>query len=273
VTGWRLVAIVALSGVSVVTTASASAPRLFTAATTDGCLTSLPGAVVGLPPATPPVPPKLFVYSFPPGRLLPRVHAKLVAWYGEKPNGGYEGVTLSFLKNVHDARASFKRLVWPYGGKVVRNVVVGWDQSSAPKKSLQRTVLGCLRAEAGDGGTPAPKRSTPHASLATFAGYWGGHTRGLRITSGGRAVESASDGCCMRLYHMTFQVLSVSGTLTRATAAYRVTSFKRYARLVPRLQRGHVGKLLLRNGIVTNSLTKDFFCSGPAWGATGACGA
>src|SRR5437764_7988926 len=111
VAGWRVVAIVALSGVSVVTTASASAPRLFTPAATDGCLTSLPGAIVGLPPATPPAPPNLFVYSFPPGRLLPRVHAKLGAWYGERPNGGYEGVTLSFLKNVHDARASFKRLV------------------------------------------------------------------------------------------------------------------------------------------------------------------
>jgi hypothetical protein len=67
--------------------------------------------------------------------------------------------------------------------------------------------------------------------------------------------------------------LSVSGTLTRAAAAYRVTSFKRYESGVRRLRVGDVGTLLLRNGIVTNTLTRDFFCSGPAWGATGACGA
>ena len=72
---------------------------------------------------------------------------------------------------------------------------------------------------------------------------------------------------------MTFQILSVSGTLTRATARYRVTSFKRYHRDVHLLHAGQIGKLLLRNGIVTNTLTHDFFCSYPAWGATMACGA
>lgn len=72
---------------------------------------------------------------------------------------------------------------------------------------------------------------------------------------------------------MTFQILSVSGTLTRATAVYRVTSFKRYDRAVPKLHTGRIGKLLLRNGIVTNTLSRVFFCSDPAWWATGACGA
>jgi hypothetical protein len=41
----------------------------------------------------------------------------------------------------------------------------------------------------------------------------------------------------------------------------------------PLLRVGEVGTLLLRNGIVTNGLTRDFFCSGPDRGATGACGA
>jgi hypothetical protein len=72
---------------------------------------------------------------------------------------------------------------------------------------------------------------------------------------------------------MTFQILAVSGTVTRATATYRVTSFKRYESSVARLHRGQVGKLLLRNGIVTNTATGVYFCSDPAWGATGACGA
>jgi hypothetical protein len=72
---------------------------------------------------------------------------------------------------------------------------------------------------------------------------------------------------------MTFEILSVTGTLTRAAAVYRVTSFMRSDRVVPRLRTGQIGRLLLRNGIVTNSLTRVFYCSDPAWWATGACGA
>ena len=117
----------------------------------------------------------------------------------------------------------------------------------------------------------AAKRPPP-ATLATFAGGWGGHTRGLSITSTGRGREDADDGCCTREYELTFQILSVNGTLTRATAFYRATSFKPYESGM-RLHVGDVGKLVLKNGIVTNTLTGDFFCSGPAWGATGACGA
>jgi hypothetical protein len=71
---------------------------------------------------------------------------------------------------------------------------------------------------------------------------------------------------------MRFRILSVSGTLTRASVVYRVTWFRRYDRGVRRLHVGEVGRLLLRNGIVRNKLTRDFFCSNPAWGATNACG-
>lgn len=271
VAGWRMVAIATVSGVSCVASASAAgAPPLYTAAATEGCLASLPDAIVGLPPATPPMPPALFVFSLPPDRYPPRAQGNLGTWYGHKGEG-YEGVTLSFFKNVQDARASFKSMWWLYGGRLVRNVAVAWDQSPAPRASVQRTVLGCLRVGPSAGG--APKRATPRASLASFAGYWGGHTRGLRITSGGRGVEDVNSGCCFREYHMTFQILSVSGTLTRATAAYRATSFKRFDRHVARVRVGRVGELLLRNGMVTNSLTRVFFCSNPAWGATGVCGA
>jgi hypothetical protein len=80
-------------------------------------------------------------------------------------------------------------------------------------------------------------------------------------------------GCCFRAYKMTFQILSLRGTLIRATAAYRMTSFNRYDPHVPKLRVGRLGKLRLRNGIVTNTLTETYFCSDPAWGATGACGA
>jgi hypothetical protein len=65
------------------------------------------------------------------------------------------------------------------------------------------------------------------------------------------------------IYQMAFQTLSVSGTLKRATAVYRVTSFRRYDRGGRRRHMADVGKLLPRNGIVTNTLTRDFFCSDP----------
>jgi hypothetical protein len=273
-----MLATVALGGVALAATASGAAAQapLYTLAATQSCLTGLPNAVAGLPAARPPVPPALFVYALARDDVStwegvgprPRAHKQLGAWYGD---GRYQGIILSFFKSTPDARASLKSLAWLYGGKLIRNVVVTWDQKSTPSRGVRNTVFGCLRSEAA-GGSVASKRSPP-ASLATFAGGWGEHTRGLSITSSGLGREGANDGCCIRVYQMTFQILGVSGTLTRATAVYRVTSFRRFESGMRRLHVGEVGKLLLRNGIVTNSLTHDFFCSDPAWGATGACGA
>ena len=275
VVGGRVLAVVAVLGVSLAAIASAASapPHRYTVLGTEACLKRLSNAVVGLPPATPPASPALFIYSFRRDRLPSRALGKLGAWRGHKGVSTYEGMTLSFFKNSHDARVAANTLLWLYGGKRMRNVVVAWDQRSVPRGSLRATVLGCLPAEPAGKGAPAPKGATPHATLATFAGHWGGHTRGLRISSGGQGVESADSGCCVRVYRISFQILSVSGTVTRATAAYRGTSFKRYESRIVRLHVGQVGKLLLKDGIVTNTLTADYFCSDPAWGATGACGA
>jgi hypothetical protein len=268
---------VALGGAAVAAAASGAAAKapVYTVAATQSCLTALPNAVGGLPPTTPPVHPALFVYALARddvstwgvGQPRPRVHRQLGAWYGD---GRYEGIILSFFKSVAAARASLKSLAWLYGGKLVRNVVVTWDQQSVPRLSVRKSVIGCLRSRLV--GRPATKRPPP-ATLATFVGGWGGHTRALSITSAGRGREGASDGCCTRVYQLMFQILSVKGTLTRATAVYRVTAFKRYESGVRRLHVGDVGKLVLKDGVVTNTLTGDFFCSDPAWGATVACGA
>ena len=273
----RVAAIVVPVGLLLATTTFSgnASPRLYALAVTEACLESLPHAIAGLPPSTPPVPPALFVYSFQPSRFPPGAHGQLGTWDATKGGAKYEGILLSFFETAPDARRlrNSQTWFWLYGGRVVRNVVVGWDQNRAPTRSLQTAVLGCLRVEPAAGGRPAPSRSTPHASLATFAGRWGGHTRGLSITRSGRGFESANDGCCEHVYEMTFQILSLGGTLTRASAAYRVRSFKRYKPYVSELHPGQVGRLLLRNGIVTNTLARDFFCSDPAWDATGACGA
>jgi hypothetical protein len=242
--------------------ASGTAPGLYTAEATEACLESTPGAVVGMPPATPPVPPALFVSFLPADAVPAPVEGRVAAWRGR--GRAYEGVTITFFLGAPVTRKWLNALESIYGGGTVDgNVVLAWDQSST-SASFRSTVLGCLRAAA-----PA----VPAAGLGTFAGAWGGHTRGLTITAGGRGLESTDDGCCDHEYRLGFQILSVSGTLTRATATYRVTSFARYHDDVPNIRAGQSGKLLLKDGIVTNTLTRTIFCSDPAWGATGACGA
>jgi hypothetical protein len=271
VAGWLISAILVLGGIPFVATDCSGNPhhRLYSIGATKACLSDLPNAIVGLPPANPPVPTALFVSSIPRDRVPLRADGQLGAWAGQDGRG-YDGLIVTFFKTTDAARASYKSLVSLYGGKLIRNVVVAWDQSTVPPKSLQNTVTDCLRA--GPGGTPTPHRP-PKASLATFAGYWGGHTRGLRITPGGQATESTNDGCCTRVYDMSYEIRSVSGTLTDATATFRVTSYKRHEKYGPDLTGRQVGKLHLKNGIVTNSLTEVYFCSVPAWGATMACGA
>ena len=78
----------------------------------------------------------------------------------------------------------------------------------------------------------------------------------------------------MRAYDLLFEILRVTGTVTSATATYRVTQFKRYPPFDrPIMHVGQVGELRLRNGVVTNRFSDDYFCSDPAWEATGVCGA
>jgi hypothetical protein len=238
----------------------AALARIAPADGTEACLEALPHAIAGLPPATPPATPLLFVYRLPSGMLNPPMVAQLSAW--SSANGPtYEGATIAFFKSVRAAKAYMR-----FGGTRVGTTVVGWDHAPVQWRS---SVLRCLRSP---GGTHASARSAPKASLATFAGEWGGHTRGLQIARDGRARESVDDGCCTRVYDLTFRILSVTGTVTRATATYRVTAYSRHSG-GPRLHPGRLGTLSLRNGIVTNRLTGVYYCSDPAWGATGACGA
>jgi hypothetical protein len=236
----------------------------YTAAATQPCLQNFPTALVGLPPAKPPTP-ALFVYRAAPERLIPPAVATLWAFKGAK--AGWQGINLSFFKTERSARAYAKSLLDRH--VIVRNVVVATE---TPAATWQKAVLACLR-----GGVPArilPPPTPPKASLATFVGYWGGHTRGLRISDGGRGSEYASSGCCMRAYDLSFQVVRVTGSLIRATATYRVTRFKRYPTFnEPVMHVGQVGELQLRNGVVTNHQSDDYFCSDPAWEATGVCGA
>lgn len=268
---WRILAGVVLSGIALAaTTASVmGAAPVYNIAASEACLKGLHGAVAGLPPASPPVPQALFVYRYPPTHFSAPMVGRLGVWYGPKPTSAYASASLDFFKDARAARR-FKASASLHAEILFRNVAVTWDPRSGSAEPWRRAVQSCLRAA---GGKFTPVRAAPKASLATFVGYWGGHTRGLRVTSAGRAREFADSGCCLRAYDMTLQILSVTGTLTRASASYRVTSYKFNRHLGRRVHIGQTGRLLLRNGIVTNSLTQNFFCSDPAWAATGACGA
>jgi hypothetical protein len=252
-----------VAAVSVASGASAEQTP-YTVAATEPCVRSLPTALGGLPPAKPPSP-ALFVYRATPDRVVRPAMATLWAFKGAK--AGWEGINLSFFKTERSARGHAKSL---YGRRmIVRNVVV---VTETPAARWQKAVLACLRN--GVPGSIPPPRTPPKASLATLAGYWGGHTRGLRISAAGRGSEYASSGCCMRAYDLSFEILRVTGTVTRATATYRVTRFKRYPTFdSPIMHVGQVGELRLRNGVLTNRDSDDYFCSEPAWGATGVCGA
>jgi hypothetical protein len=174
---------------------------------------------------------------------------------------------LTFFKSDESARRYANSLYSRY--LIVRNVIV---ETETPASRWQKSVIACLRG--GAARTMPPLRAPPKATRATFVGYWGGHTRGLRISRAGQRSEYASDGCCMRAYELSFEILSVNGTVTHATATCRVTRFKRYPTFNrPTMHVGQVGELRLREGVVTNRQSEDYFCSDPAWGATGVCGA
>ena len=232
--------------------------------------------VAGLPPTTPPRPAVVFVDELRADDLStggighrPAAHTQLGAWTSGKH--GYDGVILSFFRTRHAARSARKNLEWLYhDGTVAGNVVATWDQPSKPRP-FRKLVLDCLRATP----TPYTHRPEPRATLATFAGQWGGHDRGLRISANGVGHENALASCCVRVYSMTYRILRVRGTLTHATADIRVTAYRTFrGRNRPVKQpAGQRGKLVIDNGILTNKLTRDYFCSDPAWGVGGACGA
>src|SRR3954454_13469 len=144
----------------------------YTRAATEACLASLPHAVVGLPPASPPVPPVLFVsrlahedWSMWRTGPRPRPHTQLGVWQGTR---SYEGIILSFFAGAADARASRTSPGTLYGAVLLRNVLATWDQSAAPSRALRTSVFSCLHSK-GARRRIMPRRRAPRATLATFA--------------------------------------------------------------------------------------------------------
>ncbi len=119
--------------------------------------------------------------------------------------------------------------------------------------------------------------ATPHATLATFAGSWGGHTRSLKITRGGVARESIGSGCCNPVVDLRLKLSRPRGTNQVASVAVRVTSVVihdpgAYSRSFPAPRVGQTGRFKLRFGVITETVTRTNYCNRAA-GLKGDCGA
>jgi hypothetical protein len=119
----------------------------------------------------------------------------------------------------------------------------------------------------------APKKAT----LATFAGDWAGHTRGLTITRGGHARESIGSGCCDPVVDLALTLSHPRGNSHIASVAVRVTSVQvhdasAYSSSYPAPQVGQTGRLELRHGVITEPVTGTNYCNVRTQ-AKGTCGA
>lgn len=124
---------------------------------------------------------------------------------------------------------------------------------------------------------------TRPATLATFAGSWGGHDRGLVINRGGRGFAQVNSGAGCPCFGVAFQLSHVEGTTANATA--REIIVRLYGAKhgypapspLPRIRQRAV--LRLHNGIIDEVFTGDNYCgvgakvTSGAGAVIGPCGA
>ena len=103
------------------------------------------------------------------------------------------------------------------------------------------------------------------ATIATFAGTWQGHTRGLKITRAGEGTESIYSGCCFFAIALHFQLSRPHGTSRAATATATVTAVRvgdrRWWIGVGKPSVGDSKVIRLRDGVITEPLTGTNYCS------------
>jgi hypothetical protein len=150
-----------------------------------------------------------------------------------------------------------------------------------PARTLTASVLAlsllALPAVAAQGQASGPSAHAARATLATFAGQWSGHTRGLTILRSGTAHESIGSGCCDEVIRLDLKLSDPRGTSRRASARVRIVKVRILdaeaysgSQKAPRV--GQVGTLRLRDGVITEPFTKTNYCNKAA-GLKGDCGA
>jgi hypothetical protein len=99
-------------------------------------------------------------------------------------------------------------------------------------------------------------------NLDSWTGYWWGHDRGLKISGHGDGREVLNDGCCFRAVAMTFRIVQTPSSPASGAAAFRVESVKKWR--LPNHKQPHIGqqgRLRLRHGVITDSITGATFCA------------
>jgi hypothetical protein len=121
------------------------------------------------------------------------------------------------------------------------------------------------------------KAAMNRATLAMLVGVWGGHQRRLTITRSGWAKESIGSGCCNPVVDLRLKLSRPRGDNHVASVIVRVTSVQIQDRSVydssyPAPYVGKTGRLRLRYGVITETVTRMNYCNKAAQ-AKGRCGA
>ena len=174
---WATLAAVALVGPAVAAADSrmASEVPLYTRAATQSCLTALPNAVAGLPPATPPVPPALFVYALERddistgglGQPRPRAHKQLGAWYGHGVRGHHPQLLQECSRR--SCVAEVARVVVRRQARPERRRHLGSEVDAEPEECAQVSVA-CDPSRRTTAAKRAPPRRVSRRSRADGEG-------------------------------------------------------------------------------------------------------
>jgi hypothetical protein len=153
------------------------------------------------------------------------------------------------------------------------------EERGRPVRRLFEAALVTVALAAAAGAAAAQHAAPPKATVATFAHGWVGHTSHFWITRNGEGREFINDGCCHHVIALSFRLVSQPrGTATRASVTFRVTAVRLFnkaiywhkGRLRPHV--GQLGRLLLRNDVLTETLTGAIYC-GPRPPMRWSCGA
>jgi hypothetical protein len=116
------------------------------------------------------------------------------------------------------------------------------------------------------------------ATLATFTGVWQAHARTLKITRTGNADEWISLGLGRFVTALRFHLSRPRGTPHDATATATVTAIRIGERTAftaahPPPRVGESGRIRLRDGVITETLTGAKYCSPSVDWLDAGCGA
>ena len=140
------------------------------------------------------------------------------------------------------------------------------------KVIVDRRAVAALAIVLIVGGCGGHRSMARRATLATFAGYWWGHDKGLSITRDGRAKEEINSGCCFPELDLEFRLSHPRGSPRLGAATATVTAVHIHGHRLYAVRPARVGQrftLRLRNGVITEPLTGAIYCA-PTVGKCGA---